>query len=145
MATAKDQPEAPAASVPPRSRRDVLVSRRVPAPHGPSYSHAVRADGLVFCSGQMGERADGTLEPDAGSQARLALQNLDRVLGELGTSLDAAVKLTVFLVDWDRDYPAVSHALDERLSDARPVRSTVEVRRLAMGGLVEIDAVVIAP
>jgi 2-iminobutanoate/2-iminopropanoate deaminase len=124
--------------------REVLVSKLIPAPHGPSYSHAVRAGGFVFCSGQMGERPDGTLEPDAGSQARVALENLDRVLSEFGTSLDAAVKLTVFLVDWDRDYTAVSRELDRRLSTAKPVRSTVEIRRLAMGGLVEIDAVVIA-
>lgn len=125
--------------------REVIVSRSIAAPHAPSYSHAVRVGNLIFCTGQMGESPDGTVSGDAYAQARKALENLDAALADAGASLDHAAKLTVFLVDWDRDYLDVKRALDERLSEARPARSTVEVRRLAMGGLVEIEAIVVRP
>jgi 2-iminobutanoate/2-iminopropanoate deaminase len=125
--------------------KDVIVSTKIAAPHAPSYPHAVRAGGFVFCTGQMGEGLDGTLVEGAYAQATKALENLDAVLGEVGTSLDASVKITVFIVNWERDYPEVKRALDERLTEARPARSTVEVRNLAMGGLIEIEAVVLAP
>jgi 2-iminobutanoate/2-iminopropanoate deaminase len=93
----------------------------------------------------MGELPDGSLEAGAYAQATRALANLDGVLSEWATSLDEAVKITVFLVDWDRDYPEIKRALDERLAESRPARSTVEIRKLAMGGLVEIEAIVAAP
>jgi 2-iminobutanoate/2-iminopropanoate deaminase len=125
--------------------REVVVSGSVPAPHAPSYSHAVRSGPFIFCTGQMGELPDGSLEAGAHAQATRALANLDGVLAEWATSLDEAIKITVFLVDWDRDYPEIKRALDERLTGSRPARSTVEIRKLAMGGLVEIEAIVAAP
>jgi 2-iminobutanoate/2-iminopropanoate deaminase len=127
------------------SDRRVIFADGAPKPHSPSYSHAVEAGGFVFCSGQMGQDpADNSLSGDSYAQAAQALRNLDAALEPAGCSLDDAVKLTVFLVDWDRDYEGVNRALNERLTDVTPVRSTVEVRKLAKGGLVEIDAVVVA-
>lgn len=123
--------------------RRVIFSRAAPKPHSPSYSHAVAAGGLIFCTGQMGQDPkDNSISGDSYAQASRALANLDVVLSELGTSLNAAVKLTVFLVDWDRDYEGVSRALNERFPSSPPARSTVEVRKLARGGVVEIEAVV---
>lgn len=125
--------------------RRVVISAGVPR-HSPSYSHAVVANGFVFCSGQVGEDSTGKIVPgDTYAQAKRALLNLDTVLREVGASLDAAVKLTVFLLDWDRDLPLVRRALDERFGSSPPTRSTVEVSKVALGGLVEIDAVVRAP
>ena len=125
--------------------RRVVISAAVPR-HSPSYSHAVVANWFIFCSGQVGE--DSTCRivgGDTYDQAKRPLLNLDTILREVGTSLDAAVKLTVFLLDWDRDLPLVRRALDERFVSSPPTRSTVQVAKVALGGLVEIDAVVRAP
>jgi enamine deaminase RidA (YjgF/YER057c/UK114 family) len=127
------------------SDRKVVVASGVPEPHAASYSHAVRSGQFIFCTGQMGETLDGNVKGDAYEQARQALANLDKVLRSEGASLDDAVKLTVFLVDWRRDYPGIARALDERLASVQPARSTVEVRNLAMGALVEIEAIAAAP
>ncbi len=126
--------------------RKIIFSTAAPKPHSPSYCHAVVVDGLIFCTGQLGQNpSDNSITGDSYEQATRALSNLDIVLAEAGTSLNAAVKLTVFLVDWNRDYEGVNRALNQRFPSSPPARSTVEVRKLARGALVEIEAVVEAP
>ncbi|MBA2078418.1 RidA family protein [Rhodanobacter sp. PCA2] len=63
------------------------------------YSPAVRADGFLFVSGQVGSREDGSPEPDPEAQVRLAFDNLNAVLEAAGCRFDDVVDVTVFLVD----------------------------------------------
>lgn len=63
------------------------------------YSPAVRSDGLLFVSGQVGSREDGSPEPDLDDQVRLAFNNLNGVLGAAGCTFDDVVDVTVFIVD----------------------------------------------
>lgn len=63
------------------------------------YSPAVRANGLLFVSGQVGSQADGSPAPDLDSQVRLAFQNLNAILAEAGCSFQDVVDVTVFMVD----------------------------------------------
>lgn len=63
------------------------------------YSPAVRANGLLFVSGQVGSREDGSPEPDLQEQVRLAFRNLNAILREAGCTFDDVVDVTVFLVD----------------------------------------------
>ena len=63
------------------------------------YAPAVRAGGLLFVSGQVGSREDGTPEPDLQEQVRLAFRNLNAILYEAGCSFDDVVDVTVFMVD----------------------------------------------
>ena len=63
------------------------------------YSPAVRANGLLFVSGQVGSRPDGSPEPDRGEQVRLAFRNLDAILAAAGCSFADVVDVTVFMVD----------------------------------------------
>jgi enamine deaminase RidA (YjgF/YER057c/UK114 family) len=63
------------------------------------YSPAVRANGLLFVSGQVGSRADGTPEPELAAQVRLAFQNLNAVLAAAGCSFEDVVDVSVFVVD----------------------------------------------
>ena len=63
------------------------------------YSPAVRADGFLFVSGQVGSREDGSPEPELGAQVRLAFDNLNAVLRAAGCSFDDVVDVTVFIVD----------------------------------------------
>ncbi|SHH01648.1 RidA family protein [Massilia sp. CF038] len=63
------------------------------------YSPAVRANGLLFVSGQVGSREDGSPEPDLQAQVRLAMQNLLAVLGAANCTFDDVLDVTVFMTD----------------------------------------------
>ncbi|CAN5190717.1 RidA family protein [soil metagenome] len=63
------------------------------------YSPAVRFDGFLFVSGQVGSREDGSPEPDLDKQVRLAFENLNAVLKAAGGSFDDVVDVTIFIVD----------------------------------------------
>ena len=63
------------------------------------YSPAVRANGLLFVSGQVGSREDGTPEPELEAQVRRAFENLNAVLAAAGCSFDDVLDVTAFIVD----------------------------------------------
>ncbi|WP_201190087.1 RidA family protein [Pseudomonas fluorescens] len=63
------------------------------------YSPAVRSNGFLFVSGQVGSLEDGSPEPDLEAQVRLAFTNLNAILGAAGCSFDDVVDVTVFMVD----------------------------------------------
>ena len=63
------------------------------------YSPAVRADGLLFVSGQVGSREDGSPEPELEAQVRRAFENLNAVLAAAGCSFDDVLDVTAFIVD----------------------------------------------
>ncbi|CAI8740934.1 RutC family protein YjgH [Pseudomonas sp. IT-P12] len=63
------------------------------------YSPAVRSNGFLFVSGQVGSLEDGSAEPDLEAQVRLAFTNLDAILGAAGCAFDDVVDVTVFMVD----------------------------------------------
>jgi 2-iminobutanoate/2-iminopropanoate deaminase len=114
---------------------------RGPRPIGP-YSVAAEAGGLVFISGQValdpatGRREEGT----AAAQAKLILENLALILGDLGLGFDAVVKTTIFLTDI-ADFAAVNEVYRGCFGEAPPARSTIQVAALPGGFQVEIEAV----
>lgn len=63
------------------------------------YSPAVRSNGFLFVSGQVGSREDGSPEPELEAQVRRAFENLNAVLAAAGCSFDDVVDVTVFIVD----------------------------------------------
>ena len=63
------------------------------------YSAAVKSNGLLFVSGQVGSREDGSPEPDLQAQVRLAFDNLNAVLKAAGCTFDNVLDVTVFTVD----------------------------------------------
>ncbi|MNQ13009.1 RutC family protein YjgH [compost metagenome] len=76
------------------------------------YSPAIRSNGFLFVSGQVGSREDGSPEPDLEAQARLAFENLNAILAQAGATFDDVVDVTVFMVDpesrFDKIWQAVS-------------------------------------
>jgi 2-iminobutanoate/2-iminopropanoate deaminase len=115
---------------------------RAPAAVGP-YSHAIKIAGLLFCSGQipLDPRTGELVGTDAPAQAKRCLENLQAVCAAAGTTLDRAVKLTVYVTDLSR-FAAVNEVYGSFFGDGPPARVTVEVAGLPKGALVEIDAVV---
>ncbi|HXB64486.1 MAG TPA: Rid family detoxifying hydrolase [Solirubrobacteraceae bacterium] len=124
-------------------QRQTVTAADAPAAIGP-YSHAVRAAGeLLFCSGQIPlDPATGELVGEsAGEQARRCLDNLRAVCVAAGTTLERAVRLTIYMTDLER-FGEVNKVCAEFFPDDPPARATVGVAALPRGAQVEIDAVV---
>jgi 2-iminobutanoate/2-iminopropanoate deaminase len=121
--------------------RQAVSTTGAPAAIGP-YSQGIGADGLVFCSGQLGlDPATGNLV-DGGveAQAERALKNLGAVLDAAGATFADVVKTTIFLVDIG-DFTAVNAVYATFMPEPPPARSTVGVAALPKGGRVEIEAI----
>lgn len=109
------------------------------------YSQAIRAGGLVFCSGQIAlDPARGSLVgPGLKEQVRRAMENLRAVLAAADVSLDRVVKTTVFLTA-SEDFAAFNDVYEEYFSMTPPARSCVVVQALPKGARVEIEAIALA-
>lgn len=121
--------------------KTVIATDKAPAALGP-YSQAVRANGFVFASGQLGlDPAVGELvEGGIQAQTRQALENAKAVLEKAGLSLATVVKTTVFLNDIG-DFAAMNEVYGQYFSENAPARSAVQVGALLKGGLVEIEMI----
>jgi 2-iminobutanoate/2-iminopropanoate deaminase len=116
-----------------------------PAAVGP-YAHAIRAGGLLFCSGQIPlDPESGALIAEAhGGQTVRCLENLSAVCAAAGAELRDAVRLTVYLTDPDA-FEEVNRAYAGFFSSDPPARTVVAVTALPRGAEVAIDAVVALP
>jgi 2-iminobutanoate/2-iminopropanoate deaminase len=122
------------------SEKTVVSTDRAPKAIGP-YSQAIRAGGLVHCSGQIAlDPATGELVTGGvAAQTERVMNNLAAVLTAAGTSLARAVKCTIYLKSMD-DFAAVNEVYGRFFTAGPPpARATVEVARLPKGALVEID------
>jgi 2-iminobutanoate/2-iminopropanoate deaminase len=125
--------------------REPVTALGAPAAIGP-YTHAVRAGGLLFCSGQI------PLDPESGElvaggpgeQARRCLENLTAVCAAAGASLADAVRLTVYLIDMAA-FAEVNEVYETYFEADPPARVALAVAGLPKGALVEIDAVIALP
>ena len=124
--------------------REVIATKSAPQAIGP-YSQAIKAAGLVFCSGQIAlDPASGTVVAgDVAQQTERVLRNLSAVLAAAGSGLDRVVKTTVFLKNMG-DFAAMNEVYARYFKTAPPARSTVEAARLPKDVLVEIDVIGLA-
>lgn len=124
--------------------KDVISTERGPKAIGP-YSQAIRANGLIFISGQVAfdPATSQLVEGDAARQTARVLDNLKAIIEAAGSSLDKAVKATVFLKDMN-DFAAMNEVYARYFSKNPPARSTVEVARLPRDVRVEIDLIALA-
>ncbi len=124
--------------------KETISTERGPKAIGP-YSQAVRANGFIFISGQIAfDPASGQLvEGDAARQTARVLDNLKAIVEAAGSSLDRAVRTTVFLKDMN-DFAAMNEIYGRYFPKNAPARSTVEVARLPRDVRVEIDLIALA-
>ncbi|NOS98885.1 MAG: RidA family protein [Methylotenera sp.] len=119
----------------------VIQTPNAPAAIGP-YSQAMLVGDLLFTSGQIPLRADGTLlEGDITAQTTQVLANLKAVIEAAGAGLNKVVKTTVFLKNLD-DFVAMNKVYGDTFGTHTPARSTVQVAKLPRDVLVEIEAIV---
>ena len=71
------------------------------------YSPAIRSNGFLFVSGQVGSHEDGSPEPDLQAQVRLAFNNLNAVLVAAGCTFDDVVDVTVFIVNPESTFETI--------------------------------------
>jgi 2-iminobutanoate/2-iminopropanoate deaminase len=124
------------------SERQAVDAPGAPPAIGP-YSHAVRVDALLFCSGQIPlDPASGELVGETpAEQARRCMENLSEVCAAAGTTLQRAVRLTIYTTELGA-FAEINDVYGSFFGDAPPARAAVGVAALPKGALVEIDAVV---
>ncbi len=124
--------------------KEKIATNDAPQAIGP-YSQAIKANGLVFCSGQV------ALDPanqqftggDVAAQTERVMKNLAGVLKAAGTGFDKVVRTTVFLTTMDH-FAAMNEVYAKHFPAPHPARSTVAVAQLPKGALVEIDVIALA-
>ncbi|MDQ7727864.1 RidA family protein [Halomonas sp. SpR8] len=93
------------------AKRDVVFpSGRQALYEQNAYSAAVRSGDLLFVSGQVGSREDGSPEPEFAAQVQLAFDNLQSVLKAAGASFEDIVDVTSFHTDPEAQFTAVMEA-----------------------------------
>lgn len=124
--------------------KQVISTDRAPGAIGP-YSQAIRAAGLIFCSGQIpiDPQTGDFVSDDVAEQTEQVLRNLTAVLEAAGTTLNDVIKTTVFLADMN-DFAAMNEVYGRYFSDNKPARATVQAARLPRDARVEIDCIAIA-
>ena len=119
----------------------ILNAEKAPAAIGP-YSQAVKFGNMLFCSGQI------PLDPSTGelvlgditAQAERVMNNIAAVLTAAGAGFDDVIKTTIFLVDMG-DFASVNEVYGRCFQNHKPARSTVAVKSLPRGALVEIEVI----
>ena len=122
--------------------RKTINSDGAPAPIGP-YSHATLSNGLLFCSGQIGvdPETEELVGGSVGDEATQCLRNLEAVCSAAGTSLDRALRLTIYTTVIE-EFSTINESYASFFAEDPPARAVVGVAGLPKGALVEIDAVV---
>jgi 2-iminobutanoate/2-iminopropanoate deaminase len=123
--------------------KEPIRTDAAPAPfQGAPYSQAIKANGLVFVSGQVAldPEAQALVTGGIAEQTEQVFVNLRAILEAAGSSLDRIVKTTVFLQSFD-DFGGMNEVYARHVGSVPPARSTFEVVKLPSGALVEIEAV----
>jgi 2-iminobutanoate/2-iminopropanoate deaminase len=126
--------------------KEAVRTEAAPAPfQGAPYSQAIRANGLVFVSGQLSLRPDHAEIVGEGiaEQTEQVFANLRAILEEAGSGLDRLVKTTVYLTDLG-DFAGMNEVYARHVGDTPPARATIEVSALPSGAKVEIEAIALA-
>jgi len=122
--------------------RQIISTPNAPAAIG-TYSQAVKVGDTVYLSGQIGlDPASMTLVEGIDAQIVCVFENLKAVAVAAGTTLDAAVKVNIYLSDL-ANFAKVNETMAKYFNQPYPARAAVGVKELPRGALVEADAVLV--
>jgi 2-iminobutanoate/2-iminopropanoate deaminase len=124
--------------------REVITTGDAPGSIGP-FSQAIRANGFVFVSGQVAldPATQKVIEGDVSAQTERTLENVAAILRAAGSGLEKVVRAGVYLRNMS-DFPAMNAVYARYFPSAPPARTTIEVSRLPLDVLVEVDVVALA-
>lgn len=119
-----------------------INTKSAPEPVGP-YSQAVRFGNLLFCSGQIpiDPNSGALMTGDIKKEATQVLENLKEVIEAAGSSMEATVKVTIYLKNLN-DFALVNEVYAQYFTN-KPARSCVEVSAIPKGANVEMDAIAV--
>jgi 2-iminobutanoate/2-iminopropanoate deaminase len=124
--------------------KEQIVVKNGPPPAGP-YSLAIRANGLVFVSGQgpvvpeTGEILRGSIE----EQVHQTMRNIRSILAAAGSSFEKVVKTNIYLRDL-ANFKRMNEVYGQYMGSVPPARTTIQAADLPMGIDVEIDVIALA-
>lgn len=120
---------------------EIIMTDKAPAAIGP-YSQAIKSGNMIFTSGMIPvDPASGkVVTGGAAEQTEQAMKNLAEVLAAAGTSLNNAVKTTLFIKDMN-DFAVINAIYKSFFTGTFPARSCVEVARLPKDVLIEIECI----
>ena len=120
--------------------KEIIATTNAPGAVGP-YVQAVKVNGMVYCSGQLGiDPAVGKMPEGVEAQAHCSMKNMGAILKEAGSDYSKIVKTTIFLADMN-DFAKVNEIYKSYFGVEYPARSCVQVAKLPLGGLVEVECI----
>jgi 2-iminobutanoate/2-iminopropanoate deaminase len=124
--------------------RDVIRTPEAPGSIGP-FSQAIRANGFVFVSGQVAldPATQQVINGGVAEQTDRTLRNVQAILAAAGSDLTKVVRSGVYLRNMG-DFAAMNEVYARYFPAAPPARTTIEVSRLPLDVLVEVDVVALA-
>ena len=124
-------------------KKEIISAKNAPAAVGP-YSHAVKAGGVLYTSGQIGLIPETGVLAEGGvyAQAEQGMKNLGAVLKAAGMGYENVVKTTLFLADI-ADFAVVNEIYAKYFTGETPARSCVQAGALPKGALFEIEAIAV--
>ncbi|HCJ58242.1 2-iminobutanoate/2-iminopropanoate deaminase [bioreactor metagenome] len=125
--------------------KEVISTTNAPGAIGP-YSQGIKFGNLMFVSGQtpLNPATMKIAEGDVQCQAKQCLENIKGILESAGTNLDNVLKTTVFIKDMN-SFSKINEIYAQYFTKNQPARSCVEVARLPMDVLVEIEVIAYIP
>ncbi len=117
-----------------------INSDKLPQAIGP-YSQAIKANGLIYTSGQVPLTSDGEMvEKDIKVQTRQVFENLKNLLDDAQSAMDRVIKITIYLENIN-DFGVVNVICSEVFGEHKPVRTTISAKGLPMNSMIVIDAI----
>lgn len=122
--------------------KKMIATTNAPQAIGP-YAQGWIVEDMIFTSGQLGiDVATGKLAEGVEAQAHAAMKNVKALLNEAGADLGNIVKTTVFVKDL-ADFATVNEIYGSYFDGTYPARSCVQVAKLPLDGLVEIECIAV--
>jgi len=121
--------------------RLVISTDNAPKAIGP-YSQAIRANGLIFVSGQtpIDPATQQLINGSIGEQTERVLRNIEAILTQAGSSMEKVVRCGVFLKDMN-DFTAMNEVYAKFFKSEPPARTTIQAAKLPKDCMVEIDVI----
>lgn len=120
--------------------KEIIATTEAPKAVGP-YVQAVKSNGIVYCSGQLGiDPSTGKMPETVEEQAHCSMKNLGAILAAAGSGYSKIVKTTIFLENI-ADFAAINQIYSSYFTDSFPARSCFQVGKLPLGGLIEIECI----
>jgi 2-iminobutanoate/2-iminopropanoate deaminase len=128
-----------------QAEREIVATDQAPAAIGP-YSQGVVSGGFIFTAGQLplDPETMKLVDGDIAVQTDRVMQNLSAILIAAGSGLDRVVKTTCFLADLN-DFAGFNAVYGRYFAVNPPPRSTVQVAKLPLGSLVEVECIALVP